>query len=341
MTDKIARICWNTENWKKPSGKNGKSKNKDAYELQTGYGHEEWLLDTTKLIDGYHYAYLQAIGQHREKYIGETYNISIYSINNDTKQRWWIGTINNVEVIDEAESKKVFKKYQENGWYQEMLDQLKSVNADIKEFKKNVKSAWFAVIKFMPSDLLLYETPQEFAYNDPAVTSNYYNLKNKISEPILISPKGFQFQSGHNQGASSKVITYEEHNKTIDLVHNNIQSEIYNQLIKQYGKENVGTEINTGLGNRVDLVVKNNNSFIFYEIKTGSSALKCIREAFGQLMEYSNFNNNAEIENLIVVSPNKLNSEVKVYLEKIRIKYSIPIYYQYFDMESKKLSKLE
>jgi len=69
---KIARICWNTDRWIKPSGPLGKSKNHDSYEFNYGFGHEEWLLDTTKLINGYHYGYLQAIGQHREKYIGHT-----------------------------------------------------------------------------------------------------------------------------------------------------------------------------------------------------------------------------------------------------------------------------
>ncbi len=64
---KLARICWNSNSWQKPSGKYGKSKNPDAYEMIVGYGHEEWLLDLEKIIDGFHYAYLQAIGAHREK----------------------------------------------------------------------------------------------------------------------------------------------------------------------------------------------------------------------------------------------------------------------------------
>jgi hypothetical protein len=160
-------------------------------------------------------------------------------------------------------------------------------------------------------------------------------------EPVLVLPKTFAFQSGHNEGNSSKLISYEEYNKTIDLEHNKIQSEIYKQLANKYGKENIGTENYTGNGTRIDLVVKHEKSFTFYEIKTGNSALQCIREAFGQLIEYANFKNDVEIEKFIIVSPNKLNSEIKTYLEKIRKKYSIPIYYQYFEIQSKKLSELE
>ncbi len=107
IEEKIARICWNTNLWQKPSGPIGKSRNKKAYEYITGYGHEEWLLDTEKIIDGYHYSYLQAIGAHRDKYIGEKFHISLYSINNDTKERWWIfaGNI----IIDTENIEKVGK----------------------------------------------------------------------------------------------------------------------------------------------------------------------------------------------------------------------------------------
>jgi hypothetical protein len=44
--NKIARICWYTNYWQRPSGREGKSRNKKDYEKVTGYGHEEWLLDT-------------------------------------------------------------------------------------------------------------------------------------------------------------------------------------------------------------------------------------------------------------------------------------------------------
>jgi hypothetical protein len=55
---KVARICWNSKMWRRPSGPNGKTKNKDTYEFQNGFGHEEWLLDTSKTIGGWKYGFL-------------------------------------------------------------------------------------------------------------------------------------------------------------------------------------------------------------------------------------------------------------------------------------------
>ncbi|WP_261926560.1 hypothetical protein, partial [Vibrio aestuarianus] len=90
-------ICWNSNGWVTPSGRLGKSNNKDSHESQNGYAHEEWLLDTTKIIDGYHYGYIQAIGKHRDTYLDQVFDVSLYSINSDTKQRWWLGEIKNLE----------------------------------------------------------------------------------------------------------------------------------------------------------------------------------------------------------------------------------------------------
>ena len=39
--EKIARICWNTHDWKRPSGSEGKSQSDGSYEKKIGFGHEE------------------------------------------------------------------------------------------------------------------------------------------------------------------------------------------------------------------------------------------------------------------------------------------------------------
>jgi len=218
VEDKIARICWNSNYWQKPSGKEGKSNNKKAYEELTGYGHEEWLLDTEKIIDCYHYAYLQAIGAHREKYIGKIFNISLYSINNVTKERWWIGEIKNVIVTTPKESKSIYKIYKQKKWLKEMEEQLNDVGADVDDFR-GIPTDYFSTIKFKPSDLYLLDEPKQFKHNDPSVTSDFYNLKNKKTSPSFIQ-SNFIFTPGHNKGKESSKRTYRASKKDNDLFHN-------------------------------------------------------------------------------------------------------------------------
>ena len=89
--EKIARICWNTNDWKYPSGIEGKSKNKHSYEKIMGYGHEEWLLDDTRIMpDGYHYGFLQAMNGRSDIHKHAKYDIHLFTIT-PTSQRVYIG----------------------------------------------------------------------------------------------------------------------------------------------------------------------------------------------------------------------------------------------------------
>lgn len=312
----------------KPSGRVGKSKNKGAYENINGYGHEEWLLDTTKVIGGYHYSYIQAIGKYREKYLGKKFDISVYSINDETKQRWWIGEIQDVVVVGEKESREVYKTYKANGWYKEMLSQLRAVGANVDEFKENVRPDIFAVIKYKPKNLNLLDQPLEFSHNDPAVTSNYYVLLNKNRDPKLINSKTFTFKSGHKAGKASVKKSYKDHNGKINLSHNKLQTKLYKELASEYGKENVGTEITCGYGNRIDVVVKNGAKYSLYEIKTSLSVKSCIREAIGQLLEYAYFYESINIDKLIVASSAEIKKSEQEYLDKLNKLYGFDIGYR-------------
>jgi hypothetical protein len=333
VEDKIARICWNTNYWQKPSLREGKSRNKKAYEKVTGYGHEEWLLDTEKTIGDYHYAYLQAIGAHRDKYVENEFNISLYSINDVTKERWWVGKIKNVIVTTPEQSKKIYKIYQQNKWLKEMESQLKEVGADVDDFK-TIPKEFFSTIKYKPSDLYLLDEPKRFERTDPAVTSDYYNLKNKIANPVLVQG-GFVFSPGHSKGKERTKRTYNSSEKDNDLFHNRMQTSIFKQLCKKCGKNNVGTEQDTGFGSRVDIAVKaEDSSMIFYELKTSNSIRKCIREGLSQLMEYSFFPDKTNASKLVIVSQNKIDENNKCYLNTLRTKYKIPVYYQKFNTET-------
>ena len=313
------------------------NKNSGAYEAKTGFGHEEWLLDTNKLIDGFHYTYIQAIGQHKSKYIGETYNIFIYSINSKTKERFWLGEIKNVEVVDDNESKNIYKAYVNRGWLKEMYAQLQDIGADVNEFK-SIPPENFCCIKYKTEDLSILDEPRRFDKNDPAVKSDYYNLKNKTENPKLENQE-FRFIPGHNKGKEKTSSTYKGRNSDIDLLHNQIQTDLYNLLSSEYGQNSVGTEQETGLGTKIDIVVKEQDGHIFYEIKTANSIKLCIREAISQLLEYAYYPNKRRANKLIVVSPSKISKESILYLQYLRQNFNFPIYYQEFNSYHKTLSK--
>lgn len=224
-----------------------------------------------------------------------------------------------------------------------MESQLADVDADIDDFKK-IPHEYFATIKYKPSDVQLLDEPRQFSSKDPAVTSDYYNLKNRIDFPKFLKSK-FSFSPGHNKGKESTTRTYGKSKKENDLFHNRMQTAIYEQLCSDFGKNSVGTEQDTGFGSRIDIVVnegkKDKPQFTFYELKTSNSIRQCIREGFAQLLEYSYFPNKNIASKLIIVSQNKLNDNSSIYLKLLREKFSIPIYYQQFNTENSRLEPME
>jgi len=339
--NKIARICWNTAGWRKPSGRAGKSRNKKAYEYLAGFGHEEWLLDTSKLINGWHYSYLQPIGSHHSRYIGKSFNIFLYSINKDTRRRWWIGQIRDAEVTTAEQSEQIYRVYEKNGWMREMEEQLRSVNAAVSEFRKP-KPEQFVVIRFRPKSLDLLDTPMEFSRDDPAVSSTYYVLLNKKQAPkLLANKKQFTFVPGHREKKHGANINYEKQSANVDLIQNRMQTAIFRQLAKEYGNSNVGTENKTVNGSEIDVVVRlKHGEFLFYEIKTSFSVRLNIREALGQLLEYAYYPPAINVMKLIIVSDKAITPQIEIYLDTLRKRFDLPIHYQRYDPENEALEMI-
>lgn len=344
---RIARLTWNDNGWVKPSGLEGKSNDKETHEGKYGYGHEEWLFDTSKLISGYHYGFLEPIRKEQQAYIGKKFNVWVYTIDKETKKRYWIGEIKEIEVIDNNEAERIKEIYIENGWHQEMQNQIIESGANANGF-----SDWNGVdlfnIKYNPSNLKLNDSYFELPKEHKVYKQHRYSFE-KFSEKLDFSNnnKGFVFDNQNeeedtkNISIASKTYTREPKAIEVTYVHKAISDGLKNILKVKFGNKNVKTEVNAGYGNnKIDLVVKHQDEFIFYEIKSYNSSRTSIREAVGQLLEYCSWTNSRNATKLVVVSQLLGDSEdAKIYIKHIRETFGIPIYFQTFDLSSKELSE--
>lgn len=142
----------------------------------------------------------------------------------------------------------------------------------------------------------------------------------------------FVFRPGHNQRKTGSVkITPSRIESIATLLHNEIQNALFADLVKQYGAKYVGTENATGQGTSIDIVVKTDKFCWFYEIKTAASVRACIRQALPQLLEYAYWHGNDDkADRLIIVSPHPITSEAETYLNFLRTKFNMEIYYQQY-----------
>ena len=171
--EKIARLCWNTSEWRRPSGRNGKSKSNDSYENEMGFGHEEWLLDDSKIMpDGYHYGFLEPMRVKGDRHFGKVYDIHLFTIS-PNKQKVYIGCLKNAVGVSSEESQEVFSYYQEKGWLSEMQHDVLYVGGTVKDFTPS----FMFNIKFRFEEALIYYSNQPIL--KPDSVWHRYNLMDK------------------------------------------------------------------------------------------------------------------------------------------------------------------
>lgn len=144
--------------------------------------------------------------------------------------------------------------------------------------------------------------------------------------PKKSTTAGFVFDPQKRKLVLNRAFSSIERETNIDVRHTLIQTKLYEDLVKKHGIGQVSLE-NSFNGNRIDVVLKNGSSFVFYEVKTGNSARSCIRQAVGQLLEYGYWPGTANAGELVVVGEPKLDPEAKNYLDYIRRTFSLPISY--------------
>ena len=338
--EKIARLCWNDNGWVKPSGKYGKSKTGNAWEAKGKYGHEEWLFDVGRLVNGYHYGFIEAIQKCKAKDKNQPLVINFFSINCNKSERWWLGKIKKIEFVPENEARKIYQLYKDKGWLDEMIEQLKLVNGDWKEYVKSAPK-YMVNVKYLPENMELLEEPQCFSLRDPAVKAVYYGrLYNKKIEPEFFKKvnQDFIFKAGYRKKSITSTAHYGKREIDIDRFHERMQMGIYKELVKMFGIKNVGTDQLVGL-NRIDIVAKNKNDYIFYELKTHNSIKMCIREALGQLLEYAFFPDKCYAKNIVIISQNRITAEAKTYLRSLRERLKIPVYYRHYNQSTQSLDR--
>ncbi len=138
--------------------------------------------------------------------------------------------------------------------------------------------------------------------------------------------KGFWFQSGKKDLPQSTNYTSTQKQINVYARHSLLQEKLYNQLVSLFGEESVGLE-NYINGNRIDLVLNINSKYTFYEIKTGNSAKQCIREAIGQILEYTYYDGEKYADKIVIAGEYEIDLKTKQYLNFLKIEFNLPIEY--------------
>lgn len=335
---KVTRITWNTFRWQRPSGPAGKSSNDVAYESKSGYGHEEWLLDKSKIVDGYHYGFIQSLNIRTDRHIDNQYNITLFTTNNEG-DFYQVGNISKAECIDEEISEEIFALYKKKGWLGAMERDIIAAGADLEKFRQTPANIFFNV-RFRFENTTILDELEKIDPQDVNITTRHFKLLPKRTSELKREKVQLKDIEEDDDTDPCKRKNTAKRTKTYnvdceyDPYHDLLQNDLFDLLktgIDGYSTPRLEKSF-------VDLRAKKDNEWHFFEIKTDAPRL-CIRKALGQIMEYAFFPDLEHAKRLIIIGDTDPDERVQVYLKKIRKDFKIPVFYRSFDRHEKKLSK--
>lgn len=285
-------------------------------------------MDFSKIIDGYHYGYHYGFLQPLNGYhhAGNVYDIHLFFYTQST-----IGCIKNAECIDEEEAKRALDYYKKEKWYDEMLTTIENVPANpdlLREEGHNIFN-----VRFKPKDFIdCTSNPKHISQDDHSTRGLYYKLMDKRGDFVFDDAFGAISQvTKRSKGRGRRAVeakselavnggVYER--TSYNPIHNKVQNSIRKLLLASKDYTEVVEE-----KNYVDLTATHKSGEIhFFEVRTNTARLS-IREALGQILEYSDYPDETRASKLVIVSVKALDESDRKYIKNLREKYDIPVGY--------------
>lgn len=344
---RLMRIVWNENNWQVPMerywNRKWQGRKDKAHHQQYGFGFEEWLFNNRYLIDGYRYGYVRGVASMPKdvSFINELY---LYSLHPNTKQKFLIGKLSNVDVyhnIDEVDE-SVVDVFEDSRSL--IIQELKDVEADTKLIKTLELRPNLA---FKVEDAEIYQEPillEEEAIKIDRFIPRYIDddLENLVDavDAEIKDPK-MKFETGNGTGSNSYSQNVSGGKRNVNRTHSDITNDlhIFLEQSSDYKDFQISTEKTKISNNLVDCVARKQEDYILFEVKTVNSVLGCIRQALGQIIEYALLDTSLIVKKLIIIGPASPNQNDLVYLQNLKDKLKLPLQYWSYSFEEDDLNK--
>lgn len=324
---RLCKLVYNNNSWMAPSERSWNPKYVDdpnkGYEQKHGFGHEEWLFNPQFLIGGYQYGFIQGVNRLNPS-VRFLETLYLFTITPNTKQRFYVGKIRDVEVLHrEVRGKKLIKAIEDN--QPEMINQLQAIGANYAKIKSdpynpNIRFETKS-IELLPEWVLISNSwfdKQYFRTMPYEITGQLLNLFQNIETDLefrFIPSTPFGKKHEYERFAKAS-------NTTVVKTHQEMEVALYNHLLKKgIPKNKIACDTASFGGKLADVVVENKegDSYEIYEIKTQIDLRRGLREAIGQLIDYSSWQTGKRVSKIYAVLPQTdISNNWKTFLLKVK-----------------------
>jgi hypothetical protein len=326
MDTYFARLTWNRDNWRRPSGFIARGEH-GTYVAKQGYGHEEWLNRAEWVQDGWRYGYIEGASR-SPRLIGSKVRLILFSIN-PSKEHVFVGEIPSAELLTDDDAKAAHKAFRRHGWIAQMIAELEQQIGPAKTFRRQIAgAAGVANIRFRAGGLRMFDAPVPI----PAG----HVLRRYSRYMLMAAPQRAEvrYREATRRAMlalkSTSVRTRDATLETrVDPVEARMQNEIRQLLERRLGRAAVQAEKDF-----VDLQVKQGGTVTIIEFKSATDSRKAIRQALGQLLDYAYFNDSGWQPRLLVVGRGVLSAKAERFIKTLRGRFRVPITYKQYVLGS-------
>lgn len=318
----LARLCWNSNNWTRPSG--DADEQEDTYSSRVGFGHEEWLFNFEWVLDGWKYGFLQPVNRSLEKVQGRVLDIRLYTIRPDSAW-FYVGHIPRCEVLTEDQAEGFGKQFKRNGWLKEMIRHVEHVGGNAR---RTLYEEWTGSVnvRFRPSDAELYDPIIPVGEKDAIRKLRRYTLV-EVRDDIVKVEKQWATRVAAAKGRTpGKAFRDGDVPRDTDPIREQLQGDLYTLLTARFGR---AVSMEEGAA---DIELRRDNTLTLIEVASDSRPRHAVRGALGLLMEYA-LRCEAKgdsVAELVVVGPGEVGDGDRAYLDHLRVRRGLPVRYVCF-----------
>jgi hypothetical protein len=321
----LTRLCYNTDNWKKPSGVAPAKEVKSSYTSKFGFGHEEWLFRDDWVVDGWRYAFVQGVNKSRNRLLkdAQPFDLHLFSIEPKAKRRY-VGEIREVECLTDRQAQDALALFQRNGWFQEMCEEIVQLGRNPEDLGHDEYAPYVFNIRFRLDNVTLYDVDEYSKPDDPIIERcKRYQLYSVVVQGDQTlggrrKPNGKDWITIPKIKPTTRTVTYQ---RTAE--HARMQKKLLEQLKKDYPADIVLAE-----REYIDITVETQDALILYEIKSDLLPRTVLRQAIGQLLEYAYHTQvRKKTISLVAVGREPLYGDDAEYLDLLQSKFVLPLSY--------------
>jgi len=314
-------MCWNAQNWIRPSGDAALVETPNTYASKMGFGHEDWLFNFNWLIDGWKYSFLQPVNKSLARFEGAIIDVRLFTVAG-AKRWFYVGEIGQCQVLSPRQAQHARDQFKTRGWLREMEKHVRAVGGNVGGLRENDPRNVFN-IRFRRKNAELYDPPVPVDEGDAIRRIKRYALVPAASAP-KVDEQWSSRVAATKARPTGKIPRKSIAAGNIDLFHNAMQNELISTLRAKYGYEAVIVEEAS-----VDIKLSDRQRLVFVEIKADSRPRYALREALGQLLEYEFIaaDGGQTPTELVVAGPGELSRRDLDYLHHLQQRWSLPIRY--------------